>query len=46
MAALKKNCFHLREGHLLHIFKQGWSAHAPANGGPVFPGTLLGHFWI
>ena len=23
-----------------------WSAHAPVNGGPVFPGTFLGHFWI
>ena len=22
------------------------SAHAPVNGGPVFPGTFLGHFWI
>ena len=21
------------------------SAHAPTNGGPVFPGTFLGHFW-
>ena len=21
-----------------------WSAHAQANGGPVFPGTFLGHF--
>ena len=23
-----------------------WSAHAPVNGGPVFPGTILGHFWF
>ena len=23
-----------------------WSAHAPVNGGPVFPGTILGHFRI
>ena len=25
---------------------KGRSAHAPVNGGPVFPGTFLGHFWF
>ena len=25
---------------------QGGSAHAPVNGGPVFPGTILGYFGL
>ena len=27
-------------------FHLGGSAHAPVNGGPVFPGTILGYFGL
>ena len=31
--------------HLLSPERKG-SAHAPVNGGPVFPGTILGYFGL
>ena len=27
-------------------YRQDRSAHAPVNGGPVFPGTILGYFGL
>ena len=43
-------CLHTAIILFLHFISQlrqpEWSAHAPVNGGPVFPGTFLGHFWL
>ena len=29
-----------------NFIERGGSAHAPVNGGPVFPGTILGYFGL